>query len=418
MNNFSYKEPYLYRDESNKKWCIRYSIKYNGQKNYTALKEYGRTYFGKSLNSIDDLKLREKEFQKLLLLVEMDLKKGIDIKRPETIVAIYQEEIKAAKKHSYDENYQLYLKMKGLINPIPKKEMTAVAYSSFHKNQLRPFLEKKGLLDDITRISKTDMLEFMNFYYLNADPKLKWTNNTFNNKKGYLSSFFETLVEEEILKENPVTKIKNKPSEATERFAIFTKEERDLLFEYFDNGKHPFMAAICRLMYYAFIRETELSRLKVGDFDLDKRQICIQANIAKGQKDNLVRWVKMTLPLQEALRSYLSKYEYKPDWYMFGKKYRPSEYQVNHWWQYLFRDGLAELKTQHPDKFNRKGLSPYSLKHSGVTDFINDNKSKFSTTELYSYVQKQCRHEKFEMTQKYLKKLEINIDEIDLFDFI
>lgn len=39
MAKFDYKEPYLYRDEDNKKWMVRYSIRYDGQKNYTQLKD-------------------------------------------------------------------------------------------------------------------------------------------------------------------------------------------------------------------------------------------------------------------------------------------------------------------------------------------------------------------------------------------
>lgn len=417
MNNFSYKEPYIFRDEDNKKWCVRYSIKYVGEKNYTPLKEYGRMYFDKSLNKIADLKLREKEFQRLLLLVEMDLKAGIDKKRPAAVKEIIQKEIKESTKKSYDECLKLYCTLKGYDNPIPKKEMSAVALKTFHKNQFRPFLEKKGLLNDISAIAKSDLQEFMDGYYFNADPAKKWSNNTFNNKKGFLSSFFATMVSREMILENPVKRIQSVESETTQRFTTFTKEERDILFTYLDK-KSVFIATIARLIYYAYIRESELARLKVSDFDLEKRQICIHPDNAKGQKDKLVRWVKITKPLNEALKLYLSSFENQPDWYIFGKKYRPSQYKLANHWQYLFLDSLRDLQTKHPGRFNREGLSLYSLKHSGVTHFIEDNAAKFSTTDLYRYVQSQCRHESFEMTQRYLKKLEINIETVDLFDFL
>lgn len=268
MKPFDYKEPKICRDKANKKWYIDVSIRYKGEKNYIRFKEYGKDYLKDTkhpvLNAIEDLKLREKVARKLLLAVEMDLEAGVILKDIKTVKAAIEKEAKAAKRKNFDECFQLYLQLKGMTNPIPKKQQSAITYKTFFKNQVRPFLEEKNLLSDITKVTKSDMLEFMNRYYLNADPEKKWGNNTFNNKKGFLSSFFETLVDEEIIIENPVTKIRNKASESTERFGIFTKEEITLLFDHMDKGKHPFIGAVCKLIYYAYIRGTELTRLKVG----------------------------------------------------------------------------------------------------------------------------------------------------------
>jgi integrase len=421
MESFTYKEPYIFRDESKNKWCIIYSVKYKGEKNYIRFKEYGKNYLKDTeypvLNSIVNPKIKEKVAQKLLVLVEMDLKAGIILKDVKTVKAAVEKEIKEAKRKTFDECFTLYLQLKGLVNPIPKKQKTKVTYEIFFKNQVRPFLKEKNLLDDVTKITESHMIDFFNIYYKDGADDAIWSNNTFNNKKGFLSSFFQTLVDKRILDVNPITKIKNVESESTDRFGIFTKEEITILFDHMDKGKHPFIGAVCKLIYHAYIRESELTRLKVRDFNLDDdvREICIEADIAKGQKDKLPRWVKINKSLQEDLKSYLSKYEHQPDWYMFGKRFKPSPLEIPAHWQYLFRDALAEVRLKHPDKFNRDNLSPYSLKHSGVTHFLTDNRTTFSTGDLNNYVQRQCRHESFSMTERYLKKLRINLESFDKF---
>jgi integrase len=415
MNLFDYTLPKKISKGKDNKWYIRYTIQYTGkEKEYP--KEYGRMLLGKSLNAIEDLKEREKEFNKAILLLEMKLKQGIDIRYPETVKAVIQEQLKESKKYSFDENFAFYFKMKKYDKPIPKKMISATNVRSFFKNQFQPFLIKKGLNDDITRVTNDDILEFMNGYYLSDNPETTWGNNTFNNKKGWLNAFFDCLLQEKRITLNPVAGIKNKSKESTGRFETYTKEERDIIFEYLDE-KDVFIATVVRLIYYAYIRESELTRLRVDNFDLEKRRIAIHPDNAKGQKDKLYRWVIMTKQLQAALERYLEHFEHKPEWYMFGWKKKPSPTQLNNDWQYRFRMALAVLRDKHPTLFNRPGLSLYSMKHTGVTDFVNDNYKKNSKMNVLRYVQSQCRHEEISTTEIYLKKLQINIDIVDEFEF-
>ena len=180
MNDFVYTKPKLYKDKDNKKWFVHYRIKYQGEENYIPIKEYGRFHFDMSLNTIANLKERDSKFQALLSLVERDLKNGNILNQPAKLKELDDKVAEAAKKYTYDENLQLYLRLKGYINPVAKKERTAEAIESFHRNQFKPFLEKKKLAGDITKITKAHLLEFMNSYYLNTNPAVKWSNNMEN----------------------------------------------------------------------------------------------------------------------------------------------------------------------------------------------------------------------------------------------
>ena len=409
MKNFDHKEPYIYKDKSNKKWCIRYSIRYPGEKEFEPRKEYGKAYrLSPPLNSITDLKERDKVAHKLLRYVEADLEDGIDKKKPEIVKAIIAEQIKEIKKSSYDESVNFYMDILGFNNPKPKQKETAKQRIYFFKNQFRKFVIEKKLDTDIRLVTKAHILEFLNSYYLNTNPELKWGNNTYNDKRVLLFGFFRILVEQERLEDNPVAKTQAKPKAVTERYAIFTKDERDIVFQYFDES-NKCIAMILRILYYAYIRDTETHRLKISDFNLEDRKIRIAPENAKGQKDNLVRWVVMSEQLKTAIITYLNAYPNEPDFYMVGKKCRPSKYPLLMSWKREFNVGFKILKEKHPTLFNRPGLTPYSFKHSGVTHFINDNMNDKSKTELLRFVQAQCRHEKFATTEIYLKRLELDM---------
>jgi hypothetical protein len=112
MKLFDYSEPYLYKDKDNKKWFVRYSISYKGEKT-DYIKEYGKIYWGYSLNRIKDLKKREKEFNDLIAIIRLDLKAGIDKRKPASIEAFVNKQNTLSKKYSFDECFKLYLKLKG-----------------------------------------------------------------------------------------------------------------------------------------------------------------------------------------------------------------------------------------------------------------------------------------------------------------
>jgi integrase len=411
MANFTYKEPYLYKDKKeNKKWCIRYSIKYDGDDKFTPIKEYGE-YYDIQLNKIKDLKERDKAARRLLTLVEDELADGVDIKKPETVIAFVKKQTEDKKKYTFDYCLDFYLKQKGYVNPIPKKEKSAQILSMFLKNMFRPFLEKNNLLDDMRVIQKSHLLDFLNSYFLSADP---WSNNTYNSKKSYLGSFFSLLTEEDIIESNPVLKIKSKPKSKNKRFGVFTKEERDLLFNYLHQNSYT-ISVICKTIYYSYIRFSEIERLTVEDFNLITKKIRVDADKAKTQNDKLDRYVSIRTPLADTLTEYLSRFDSEPTWYMFGKDKKPSAIKIGKGWQINFTEAITHLRSEHPKLFKGTNLTPYALKHSGVSHFIEDNIKTSSHLTLLKFVKDQCRHSDFAETETYWQQLGFSTETVDKF---
>lgn len=404
MKKFTYKEPRLYKDKENKKWCIRYAIKYEGESEYNHLKEYGRLYYNQSLNLIPDLKKREKEFNLLRSAIELDLRDGIDKKQVSTVKKYVENRIKEVNKIHYDECVKLYLQVKGYVTPVLKKVQSKVTLTMFLNNQFRPFLVENNLLGDVRMITKSHLHQFMNFYYLHDDPKIKWGNNTFNTKRSYFGSFFSVLVDEELIDVNPVLAIKRKPKEKSQRFVIFTRDETKLLFDYlYENSYITYVMA--KTIYYSYIRGSESTRMLVKDFDFSNNSILVRYEVAKTQNDKLDRHIGMHKPLKDVLIEYLSRYDYQPDWYLFGVDGKPATEQIDRHYYEELSDAVKVLAKLHSGLFNRPHLTYYGLKHTGVTHFIEDHLNTTNMLELLQFVQNQCRHERFTDTQIYWKQL-------------
>lgn len=418
MTMFTYTEPYIAKDKSNKKWWIAYSVKYKGEIKAEPRKEYGKAYkLPIPLNKIANEKDKRKEAERLMRLISDDLADGIDIKYPNKVKEIIQVQIKESLKYSYNDSVADYFQSLGFSNPKPN-QLTSIKWRTyFFKNQFQKFVDEKGLQKDIRQIKKTDLIEFLDSYYKNPVESKRWSNNTYNDKRTLLFGFFNAMLKTDMIDENPVTKIPTKRRVATERFTKFTKEERDIIFDYFDKEDKA-IAMMLRITYYAYIRDTEFLRLKINDIDFEKKRIRIFAENAKGQRDNIVRFVQMAPQLIEAIQTYLSDYTYEPEMYIVGKKKKPSYLDLKSNWKRLYNIGFKILKKRYPNLFKSSGLTPYSFKHSGVTDFVNDNSNgTMPLAKIYRIVQSQCRHQKFETTEKYLKSLEIYDDEFSQYIF-
>lgn len=399
---FEYKLPKLSKDkEHNKKWFVRYAIRYPGEKEFKYHKEYGRQLYGESLNMITDLSKREKLFKEVIKTITAELERGIDHKNPNLVKEIVEQEIKEKSKYTFDSCFTLYMDKKGYSNPTGKKERSAITMSAFLRNQLRPFLEKNNLIGDLRDVTKSHLQDFI-------DEHKHWKNNTINAKIAFMGSFFQVLVYKDIIPENPVRKLENKPKQKTERFAIYSMEERDVYFNYLEKHNYPLLA-ITKAVYYAFIRFSELSRLKVRDFDLDKMRIRIDANNSKTARDK-DEYVVIRKPLSETIKEYLSRYPHQPDWYIFGKKLKPSPERLRPGWHDAYRTAIAKLREDNPKLFKNKHLTAYSFKHSGVSGFININIKAKSTTELLQFVMRQCRHSDIKTTMIYWKDLGFELE--------
>lgn len=442
MKKFTYSQPFLYPSKADgykdkkgiviTKWFIRYKIEFEEipyhLKNKDRIqyrKEYGLSY-GINLNKYKTIK--EKEFQAAVLLgrVEADLTQGIDpanrdVEKEEKI----RKDIANAEQYKYQYIFNQWCEYKNLNNPIPSKENSARNLKLFHNNQFIPFLDSIGKGTNIKDITDDDINQFIKEKYdagiwgaFSANTRIAWISGVFTyaHKIAKVISVNPMLGVNKI-NEDKVIMIDNVPTlkkKKEVRFNIYTDSEIKIIFEHWNNTPYE---AICKIVYYAFIRFSELFRLKLGDVDLENNCFNIQANIAKGQRDGRTMKVKIYPQLKEVLERYIESSfgeDRNPDYYLFWvkRKTNPLGYTA---FNYHYLELLKELKA--------KGIeikkTTYAFKHSGAKRFIDINKKKnFSSYELIEELMRQMRHQDFATTQKYLyNDLGIELDNKSNFSF-
>ena len=408
---FQFISPRIYKDKLNKKWFVLYSISYfSDKRGYQRVRCYG-----KNLNREPCLRQRWKNAEKLRKSIYDTLKKGIDPKNPLRGAALREESITLKNPYTFDHLCKFYCDLKGYTDPKPKQLRSSMNVKRFMEHQFKPFLVSRGLQKDLTLVTKRDVLDFLNGRYLHTNPKKRWSNGTFNNVLQWISTFFQTLIEEDRIGAfNPCKTIKRKPKIGQKRFQIYTKEELKLLDDYLDRVDFNYKVS-CQMIRFAYIRATEISRLRVSNIDLPNKLIHVTPDIAKGHQDGLEKDVVIAPDLADSLTKYLEIHEHSEQDYLFGKKLKPCQYPLSLCWHEKFRHYLNDLRREHPDKYDRPGLTMYSLKHSGVSHFVNDNINAKGSLKVLLFVQSQCRHSNLETTQLYLRKLPVSLEEREVY---
>lgn len=143
-----------------------------------------------------------------------------------------------------------------------------------------------------------------------------------------------------------------------------------------------------QIMYYTFIRRTELARVRIGDIDLVNKTIIIRE-----AKNDVQESVVIPVGLEPILKE-MNIEHYPEHFFLFGRHLYPSEnIYVN----------VDHISARH-NKFCRqlnfdKKKTLYSWKATGVcTAYYATGKDVYS-------IMRQCRHRDLTTTMIYLRSL-------------
>lgn len=156
------------------------------------------------------------------------------------------------------------------------------------------------------------------------------------------------------------------------------------------HAKDRRMYYFTQIMYYCFIRRTEMVKLKVGDFDLVNKTITIRGKIGKIEKHESVVIPKGLEPVLQEMKLD----DYPDEWYVFGQGLFSSDVPYY---------GINYITARH-GKFARqlkidKEKNLYSWKHTGVCA------AYYATGKDIYAVMRQLRHTELNTTAIYLKSL-------------
>jgi len=221
----------------------------------------------------------------------------------------------------------------------------------------------------------------------------KLSNCTYNNYIAVLRSIFFELADRNIIDQNPFSNIKElKVSEPARR--AMSNHEKITLIEAIRASDDWSLTVAVMLLYYTFIRPSELRRLKFRNIDLDKGVIYMSGQQTKNKEN---AQITMPVSLVDRLRD-IGIDRYDPDWYVFGKDGSPhadtpiGEHTLNR------RHSEIIKKLKKKKGIDLHGISLYSWKDTGAMDMLE---AGVSINRLKGHI----RHKNLSDTQRYLKPL-------------
>ena len=265
-------------------------------------------------------------------------------------------------------------------------EKTREAYEEDLTNFER-FLTESGE-DDLLKINHLDVRAYLS--YLTDE---RYSRNSISRKIASLRSFYQYLLKEEVIKENPFSYVHlKKKNLKLPRF--FYENEMQVLFDSV-KGEKPLdlrNQALLEVLYGSGIRLSECSNLKLAEIDFDSEVMLIHG---KGNKE---RYAPLGSFAQDALQEYFEKGRKV----LMDKYHKSHDYVfVNHHGEPITPTGIEYVLNQVIKKSSLdSSIHPHMLRHTFATHLLNNGAdmrtvqellghANLSTTQIYAHVTKE-----------------------------
>ncbi|EOZ5989432.1 tyrosine recombinase XerC [Enterococcus hirae] len=265
-------------------------------------------------------------------------------------------------------------------------EKTREAYEEDLTNFER-FLTESGE-DDLLKINHLDVRVYLS--YLTDE---RYSRNSISRKIASLRSFYQYLLKEEVIKENPFSYVHlKKKNLKLPRF--FYENEMQVLFDSV-KGEKPLdlrNQALLEVLYGSGIRLSECSNLKLAEIDFDSEVMLIHG---KGNKE---RYAPLGSFAQDALQEYFEKGRKV----LMDKYHKSHDYVfVNHHGEPITPTGIEYVLNQVIKKSSLDiSIHPHMLRHTFATHLLNNGAdmrtvqellghANLSTTQIYAHVTKE-----------------------------
>jgi integrase/recombinase XerC len=265
-------------------------------------------------------------------------------------------------------------------------EKTKLAYEDDVK-QFFEFLKNSGD-EHYLSVDHLDVRTYLSYLYDH-----KYSRNSISRKIASLRSFYQFLLKNEIIKENPFSYVHMKKKQLRlPRF--FYEKEMEALFESAQGTKPLELRnqALLEILYGTGIRVSECANLTIEAVDFDAAVLFIHG---KGNKD---RYVPFGSFAADALKEYLENGRavlmqqfHKEHPYVF----------VNHHGEQITATGIEYVLNQLIKKSSlTTEIHPHMLRHTFATHLLNNGAdmrtvqellghANLSTTQIYAHVTKE-----------------------------
>lgn len=259
---------------------------------------------------------------------------------------------------------------------------------SSYMNDLKNY--NKFINNDIKKVTKQQILSFI------EEEKNNKSDKSVAHTLTVLRNFYNYLEKENIIKDNPTTKI-DLPKLRKTLPNVLTNEEINKILDIKLKTKKDYRdKAMLELMYAAGIRISELINIKVNEIDLVNDTVLING---KGSKERLI-------PIDDISIKYVK--EYLDIYRNQLLKNKNTDYLfLNNRGEKITRQSLFKtIKKIALEKGIKKELSPHTLRHSFATNMLENGAdlrsiqellghSNISTTQIYTHVSNKIKQENY-----------------------
>lgn len=278
---------------------------------------------------------------------------------------------------------------------IKKNVLGKTSYSGF-QGRINRFLnwldENASTYDCISTLTKKTIINYLNYVLENTSASNR------NNTRTDLSSLIQTLVDNELMKENFIKNI-NVLKSAPERNKTYSSTQEIDILKYVEKTD-PILLLFIQFITYNFLRPVEVCRLKVGDLDLEGKKLFVRA------KNKVVK-VKIIPQKVIDLLPDLSKIN--PDHYLFTPNQIGAEWDAE---ENNRRDNFSKKFKIIKDHFGlNKDYGLYSFRHTSIANLFKELNKTLTEFETKSKLKEITGHQTMEALEIYLRNIDAALPE-------
>lgn len=267
------------------------------------------------------------------------------------------------------------------------------SYVSF-ANNIKEYIKARNPKMVAAQFDREFVINFLDYIYFER----KRTARTSNNYLSFLTQIGGFMTDRKYILSNPGEKITKRKLSKKKR-EILPDWLRNDIFNYWKNKNRQYLT-LCLMVYFCFIRRTELTKLQVKHVNLKAGTVFIPGDASKNKRDGTVTIPKELIGmLADHLRSAVnSDFLFSADDYKPGKtQLKPKK--ISDDWAKMRDDMNIDSKYQF-----------YSLKDTGITNLLLMGVSA-------KQVRDQARHYDIRITESYMSRAEKADEQIRTIDF-